>query len=993
THLKKSAPRLNTCAKLKRINRHDDLFSIKKNLGIVFFLTFAANKAMIMRLLALRVCKELNQNSVHYDIVEITHSVTFNSYNKYRDELLEYLYGIIINIETSLTGILRKRIPRWPVVESLYSYNLCKKLPSFGPMYSVLMNNIKMTLNPKDVIISIDRPKILLLKKHIDYLAKYGTDQDDYEYNMTEYLRMSGIYWSLTAMELMGASDRMPKDDIINFISTCQNKETGGISACFPHDPHILYTLSAIQVLTMYNRLDAIDVEGVVKFVASLQQPDGSFYGDIWGEQDTRFSFCAVMCLSLLHRLDAINVDKAVEFVLSCMNFDGGFGSKPGSESHAGLIYCCVGTLSICKRLDALKVDALAWWLWVISSLKILNKMRWVDKERLEQFIMACQDPDTGGFSDRPGDITDPFHTLFGVAGLSLLGNSKIKPVNPVYCMPQETIDRLKLKPQIDVYTAYFQEINKEYDFIIVGSGTAGSVIAHRLATETNYTFIVIEAGTKSHALLEAPVLGPFFHGSLLDWQYQTVPQKHACYAMKNRKCKLAQGKILGGSSKLNNMIHVRGNLTHYQNWFHGKYTKEYIQKQFEFIENNVLYLNEVQYESELANTMLAAAKELGYAILDIDFKLGFRKNIVSQKYGKRWSTSDNLESKNVITNVLVEKIIFNGNTAHGVQVNSLGKKSTIYARKGVILSAGAINTPKILQLSGIGPENLLKSLGIPVIKNLPVGRNLQDHIGTGLDFVLFNKSVSISALDMINPFHVLEYFINGKGPWTTPGCEVIGFLSTKNQSEPDLQFMVLPVGLSSDRGSLLRNNVNIKDEIWDKYFSKSFDSYVGTILPLILHPKSRGYYTALLDPKYLSHKDDRDTLINGLKLVMKFANTEAIRNVGGYINQNHFPGCDNFKIFTDSYFDCYIKHLTLTSYHPVDASVLPTLPSGNINAAISMMASICFETIIKPDTNIPFCYKNDRINEFLFISFYKKLEGYPIHVVSDGILKVEENS
>ncbi|KAH9628646.1 hypothetical protein HF086_007851 [Spodoptera exigua] len=858
-------------------------------------------------------------------------------------------------------------------------------------MYSVLMNNIKMTLNPKDVIISIDRPKILLLKKHIDYLAKYGTDQDDYEYNMTEYLRMSGIYWSLTAMELMGASDRMPKDDIINFISTCQNKETGGISACFPHDPHILYTLSAIQVLTMYNRLDAIDVEGVVKFVASLQQPDGSFYGDIWGEQDTRFSFCAVMCLSLLHRLDAINVDKAVEFVLSCMNFDGGFGSKPGSESHAGLIYCCVGTLSICKRLDALKVDALAWWLcerqlpsgglngrpeklpdlcyswWVISSLKILNKMRWVDKERLEQFIMACQDPDTGGFSDRPGDITDPFHTLFGLAGLSLLGN--------------------------------------------IGSGTAGSVMAHRLATETNYTFIVIEAGTKSHALLEAPVLGPFFHGSLLDWQYQTVPQKHACYAMKNRRCKLAQGKILGGSSKLNNMIHVRGNLTHYQNWFHGKYTKEYIQKQFEFIENNVLHLNEVQYESELANTLLAAAKELGYAILDIDFKLGFRKNIVSQKYGKRWSTSDNLELKNIITNVLVEKIMFNGNTAHGVQVNSLGKKSTIYARKGVILSAGAINTPKILQLSGIGPENLLKSLGIPVIKNLPVGRNLQDHIGTGLDFVLFNKSVSISALDMINPFHVLEYFINGKGPWTTPGCEVIGFLSTKNQSEPDLQFMVLPVGLSSDRGSLLRNNVNIKDEIWDKYFSKSFDSYVGTILPLILHPKSRGYVfinstdpstPPLLDPKYLSHKDDRDTLINGLKLVMKFVNTEAIRNVGGYINQNHFPGCDNFEIFTDLYFDCYIKHLSLTSYHPVgtcsmgllsskntvvdtsfkivgmknlyvaDASVLPTLPSGNINAAISMMASICFETIIKPDTNIPFCYKNDRIDEFLFkVCFY----------------------
>ncbi|KAJ8730349.1 hypothetical protein PYW07_017387 [Mythimna separata] len=106
--------------------------------------------------------------------------------------------------------------------------------------------------------------------------------------------------------------------------------------------------------------------------------------------------------------------------------------------------------------------------------------------------------------------------------------------------------------------TKYFQEIQPEYDYIIVGSGTAGSIIAHRLATETNYTFIVVEAGSRSHAFLEAPVLGPFFHGSILDWQYETVPQEHACFAMKNNKCKLAQGKIIGGSSKLNNMIHIR---------------------------------------------------------------------------------------------------------------------------------------------------------------------------------------------------------------------------------------------------------------------------------------------------------------------------------------------------------------------------------------------------------------------------------------------------
>ncbi|CAH0751089.1 unnamed protein product [Diatraea saccharalis] len=265
----------------------------------------------------------------------------------------------------------------------------------------------------------------------------------------------------------------MPKGEIIEFITSCQDSESGGISASIGHDPHILYTLSAVQVLAMYDRLDAIDVDGVVRYIVSLQQEDGSFDGDKWGEVDTRFSFCAVMILSLLHRLDAININKTVDFVLSCMNFDCGFGSKPGSESHAGLIYCCVGTLSICKRMDALRADELAWWLcerqlpsgglngrpeklpdlcyswWVMSSLSMLNRIHWVDKKSLEQFILACQDSETGGFSDRPGDIPDPFHTVFGLAGLSLLGDTSIKLVNPTYCMPQETIDRLKLEPQV----------------------------------------------------------------------------------------------------------------------------------------------------------------------------------------------------------------------------------------------------------------------------------------------------------------------------------------------------------------------------------------------------------------------------------------------------------------------------------------------------------------------------------------------------------------
>lgn len=258
----------------------------------------------------------------------------------------------------------------------------------------------------------------------------------------------------------------------MEYLKNCQDPESGGISPCLRHDPHILYTLSAVQILCMYDNLHVIDVDGVVKFISSLQLPDGSFQGDKWGEVDTRFSFIAVATLSLLGRMDAIDVDKAVEFVLSCKNFDGGFGSRPLSESHSGLVYCCIGFLSITNRLDAVDRDTLGWWLserqlpsgglngrpeklpdvcyswWILSSLSMINRLDWIDKKALKKFILACQDAETGGFADRPGDIADPFHTIFGLAGLSLLGEESVQKINPTYCMPQHVIDRLQLKPQ-----------------------------------------------------------------------------------------------------------------------------------------------------------------------------------------------------------------------------------------------------------------------------------------------------------------------------------------------------------------------------------------------------------------------------------------------------------------------------------------------------------------------------------------------------------------
>ncbi|CAH0550384.1 unnamed protein product [Brassicogethes aeneus] len=314
-------------------------------------------------------------------------------------------------------------------------------------------------------------PTEVLFDKHKEFLQSYEKDENNYEYGMTDYLRISGMYWGLTALELMSINTKNQK--VIDFIVKCQDPESGGISGCIDHDPHMLHTLSAVQILVTMDEVNAIDVEGVVKYVVSNQQEDGSFTGDKWGEVDTRFSFTAVATLALLNRLDAIDVKKAVEFVQSCMNFDGGFGSRPLSESHAGLIYCCLGFLSITNSLHIVEQDTLAWWLcerqlssgglngrpeklpdvcyswWVLSSLSILGRIHWINHSAIQNYIKACQDVETGGFSDRPGNVTDPYHTLFGLAGLGLLGDERIIKVNPTFCMPQAVIDKLGLKPQI----------------------------------------------------------------------------------------------------------------------------------------------------------------------------------------------------------------------------------------------------------------------------------------------------------------------------------------------------------------------------------------------------------------------------------------------------------------------------------------------------------------------------------------------------------------
>lgn len=329
-----------------------------------------------------------------------------------------------------------------------------------------------------------------LREKHIQYVkdldSKYT--KETLEYWLSEHLRMNGLYWGVTALSTMGVlEETLPKDEVCAFVDSCWDSEYGGFGAYPGHDAHLLSTLSAIQIYSIYGEIDALKASKgpqLVKFLRGLQiLPTGSFQGDRFGEVDTRFVYAALSGLSILGQLTQEVVNPAVSFILKCQNFDGGFGMVPGGESHAAQVFTCLGALAIADALPQLskdRKDQLCSWLserqvlplgglngrpeklpdvcyswWVVSLLAILGKLHWIDAIKLKQFILQCQDIDAGGFSDRPDNQTDVYHTCFGITGLSLLSSvlpsthheeeHRFVAIDPVYCMP--TACTAKFKP------------------------------------------------------------------------------------------------------------------------------------------------------------------------------------------------------------------------------------------------------------------------------------------------------------------------------------------------------------------------------------------------------------------------------------------------------------------------------------------------------------------------------------------------------------------
>jgi geranylgeranyl transferase type-2 subunit beta len=279
---------------------------------------------------------------------------------------------------------------------------------------------------------------LLYLEKHVDYISSLDKRSDEYEYWLTEHLRLNGIYWGLTALYILKRPLALPRDELISFVMQCWHPESGGFGAAPGHDPHMLYTCSAVQILAMTDALHVLDqpeVEGSSQskrdcigtceiceptifrttkplltlriVISSLQDPQtGTFHGDEFGEPDTRFLYNAFNALSLLKLLHLVDVPLAVSYIEACANADGGYGTVPGAESHSGQIFVCLAALSIAEALQSSVLD------------------RPEKRDRLAGWLAERQltsGPGSGGLNGRPEKKEDVCYSWWVVSSLAIL--------------------------------------------------------------------------------------------------------------------------------------------------------------------------------------------------------------------------------------------------------------------------------------------------------------------------------------------------------------------------------------------------------------------------------------------------------------------------------------------------------------------------------------------------------------------------------------------
>ncbi len=504
------------------------------------------------------------------------------------------------------------------------------------------------------------------------------------------------------------------------------------------------------------------------------------------------------------------------------------------------------------------------------------------------------------------------------------------------------------------------------YDYVIVGAGSAGSVLANRLSEEEAASVALIEAGGPDEAQeIHIPLGFGFLFKTPVDWDLDTEPEPQ----LGGRRAYLPRGKVFGGSSSINAMIYMRGNRLDYDGWAAGGATGwawEDVLPYFLRAEDNErgpgplhgaggpLAVSDGRSNHPLSLAFLDAAIQAGHprnADFNGDRQDGVGWYQLTQRDGLRCSAADAyLHPALARTNLTVRartpatRVLLDGTRATGVEVVLPGGETEVVgASREVILAAGAYESPKLLMLSGIGPEKVLAPLGLPVVADLPAGQNLQDHLMTLLNY----RTDLESLMTAMTPDNLMLLFTEGRGPLSSNVAEAGGFFHSRaGLRAPDIQFHQGPVLFHQEGlGPLVAHAV--------------------TIAPGLLAPTSRGEVVLRVPQpeakprifhNYLATSEDRAAINEGVRIALDIAHRPAFRAV--VTGPFQVPESES-----DADVGAFVARTAMTLYHPtstcaigavvdpelrvlgfeglrvVDASVFPTIPHGNTNAPTIMVA------------------------------------------------------